>query len=391
MKMIRKVILVLLILSITSQLKAIMVFSNDINKVDIMGDINLAYLNKLKEEDYFSFINNNDYNSYLGISVENHSLPLATTRAVMDFKINNKFYFPDDKGVKSNKKLEVNNLYLEIITIDDSITRVGSFDSVVTKDTVRATDKGYIYLLDAGFSFMNKSLVYGDKSGEDFSTIKTNGIGNLNNFTNYKIAFEVSFPKTQLENRSEIDNDSVRRNYSFGASFKYEGEIFSYAIGYKKIRNRLKKDVDNPNLSKKILDSDNFLSSITYNGEKLYLAIAGGYYNNQKLAGINHTGASAIASYKLTKVVPYIGYQFLYANNIHSSIKNCNDIYGIKDRKNYSFDQSELVLGVSYQAHEGFIIGIEHDNDLRKKSYRKSSLLNNISQDVTSIYLQYLI
>ncbi len=389
MKIIKFLTMILILISLPNALKALTIFSSDVNKIEIIGNLNFAYFDSLKSKQTYSYIKNNNYNSNLGISFINESLDLVSTKVTFDVRINNTHYYPEKENKEVYNIAEINNFYFELITKDNSYTKIGFFDSMVTKNTVGATNKAYVYWLDAGYSFMNQDSNYGNKKGEDFLTIKSSGIGHYNAFSNYIAVLEVYFPKNSLESRAPIETDALSQGYSFGGSLNYQGDVFGYSIGYKKVRTKIKNDSINNNLSQSMLRSDNLLASLSLSGKNIYFALSGGYYKNQKLAGIRHTGASAYLSYQLTKIIPYLGYQFLYADNIDSSIKDGKDIYNLANRRNYSFEQSVAVLGLAFKVHDGFYMGIEHNNDIRSKSHTESSILNNVNQDITSIYLRY--
>ncbi len=379
-----------LIISIVlfSKLKAVTIFSDNENKIDLIGNLNLAYFNNLKSEHTASFVENNNYYSYIGLAVENKTTTFLTTSSVIDIKINNQLYYPEKEDQTSYKALEINNLYVEFKSYNTSKTKLGIFDSLVSKQTVEATNKASIYWLDAGYSFMNQDSLFGDKSGEDFSTNKIAGIGHHDVVSNFSMNLELSGPKNTLTARDQVEDNLISRDYAVLTSLAYQGDVFGLSVGYTRVQNTIE---DNKYFSSSMVNADSFLSSFSLSGDNIYFALAGGYYKNQKLAGITHTGASAYLSYKLTKLVPYVGYQFLYADNINSSTTSLGDPYNLKDRKNYSFEQSVLVIGLSFEVHKGLLLGIEHDNDIRSNSQVDSSLLNPVKQDITSIYIKYLV
>jgi hypothetical protein len=379
-----------LIISIVlfSKLKAVTIFSDNENKIDLIGNLNLAYFNNLKSEHTASFVENNNYYSYIGLAVENKTTTFLTTSSVIDIKINNQLYYPEKEDQTSYKALEINNLYVEFKSYNTSKTKLGIFDSLVSKQTVEATNKASIYWLDAGYSFMNQDSLFGDKSGEDFSTNKIAGIGHHDVVSNFSMNLELSGPKNTLTARDQVEDNLISRDYAVLTSLAYQGDVVGLSVGYTRVQNTIE---DNKYFSSSMVNADSFLSSFSLSGDNIYFALAGGYYKNQKLAGITHTGASAYLSYKLTKLVPYVGYQFLYADNINSSTTSLGDPYNLKDRKNYSFEQSVLVIGLSFEVHKGLLLGIEHDNDIRSNSQVDSSLLNPVKQDITSIYIKYLV
>lgn len=389
MKLIKVLLFISFILTST-HLVAVTIFSDTNNKVDLTGDFNLSYFNKLENEQILSYIKNNYYYSTLGVAFENHSLATLLTSLVFDVKINNKAYYQEEESQNLYKTIEMNNFYIGL-KADDTTTKIGIFDSLVSSQTVLATNKEGVYWLDAGYSFMNMDPFLGDKNGEDFSTTKIQGIGHSNSVSNFTINLEVSSPKNNLTARNSVEENLISKRYSVAGSISYQGDIIGYSIGYVRVGNKIKDKSVGKFLRESMINSDNILSSFSLSAENLYFAVSGGYYKNQKLAGITHTGASAFLSYQLTKLVPYVGYQFLYANNINSSIKDGKDIYNLKDRKNYSFDQSVFIIGLSFKVHDGLFLGIEHINDIRSESQIDSSLLNTINQDVTSIYIKYSI
>lgn len=379
-----------LIISIVlfSKLKAVTIFSDNENKIDLIGNLNLAYFNNLKSEHTASFVENNNYYSDIGLAVENKTTTFLTTSSVIDIKINNQLYYREKEDQTSYKALEINNLYVEFKSYNTSKTKLGIFDSLVSKQTVEATNKASIYWLDAGYSFMNQDSLFGDKSGEDFSTNKIAGIGHHDVVSNFSMNLELSGPKNTLTARDQVEDNLISRDYAVLTSLAYQGDVVGLSVGYTRVQNTIE---DNKYFSSSMVNADSFLSSFSLSGDNIYFALAGGYYKNQKLAGITHTGASAYLSYKLTKLVPYVGYQFLYADNINSSTTSLGDPYNLKDRKNYSFEQSVLVIGLSFEVHKGLLLGIEHDNDIRSNSQVDSSLLNPVKQDITSIYIKYLV
>ncbi|MDR0484678.1 MAG: hypothetical protein LBH40_05320 [Alphaproteobacteria bacterium] len=392
MKIIIKLFFLSVLFSILAiRLNAITVFSNDTNKIDITGQFNIAYFNRLSSEHTYDFIKNNRYHSQLGILAENKTLKGLTTRLFFEARINNKFYYPEDIDKNYYESLEVNQIYLEL---EDSLgkTRLGNFNSQVYYNTVATTDKSYVFLLDAGYSFVGQSSSsFGNYNDSDFSTKAVyQGIGHYNQYGNVVIAVEVESPRNNLQARNDFEEDTFdtkafNQKFTAATSLSYKGEKVGISAGYKRIQNEQRTNFSGLSFNDNMLVSDNILSSFYLSLNKFYLALAGGYYKNLKIAGIDHVGASAFMQYKLTKLTPYIGYQFLYADDINKN----GHIYGLADNKNYSFDQSVAVVGLSYNVYDGLTVGIEHNNDVRSKGQRESSLLNNVNNDITAIYFKY--
>ncbi|MCL2567101.1 MAG: hypothetical protein FWE18_03255 [Alphaproteobacteria bacterium] len=368
------------------KLNAAAVFSAESNAVALFGDFNLAYFNRLPSVNTYDFMKNNQYYSTVGASVENTSLENFTVALVVDVRINNKFYYPENIDKDYYRSLEVNQLYLELKDAAGSTT-LGNFNSKVISSTVDATNKAGIFLLDAAFSFTGASSgIFGEYAESDFSTRKIyQGIGHYDKSSNFIIAAEFESPRDNLNARNAFEEGAFNRRFSAGAAVGYAGEAVGASVGYKRIENKLNAEFDSIDFKKSIINSDNILGSVYINLSKFYLALSGGYYYNLKIAGVNHVGASALISYRLSKLRTYAGYQLLYAGNIHKY----GSIYGMADNKDYSFDQSVAVFGLSYEAFTGFMMGIEHSNDIRTKLQRQSSLLNNSNNDITAVYLKY--
>jgi hypothetical protein len=365
--------------------KAATIVNNDKNQIDINGNLNIAYFNKLPSENTYDFITNNNYYSGLGISASNKTLANITTTAVFSIQINNKYYYPQEIDKTYYKALEVDELYLEFAGNEDSV-KMGNFNSQVIANTLGATNYAGIFLLDAGFSFTGSSAgLFGEPRESDFSTEDVyQGLGHYYQAGSVKVAVELESPRDNLNPRNSFEVNAFDRVYTAAVSLSYAGDTLGLSIGYKRMQNKLAQEFRDV-FSRNMINSDNVFASTYLNLGNLYIATSGGYYKNLKIAGINHTGASALVSYQLTKIKPYVGYQILYADNLHKN----GGAYGLVNGVNYSFDQSAAVVGVSYNVFDGLSMGIEHMNDIRTKSQRRTSLLNNVNNDITAIYLQY--
>ncbi len=389
-----KKIIIMLILSLLffSDLKAEIIIGESKNKLVIGGEFNLALFNNLQNSDIVNFVDNNNYKSKLRLNFINQNISGLDVSFMLESFLSNEIY-DYDKEIRDFFALSQFHITLKSSAL--GIAQFGKIKSPINLGTVGLTNKSGISILDAGYTFTSQGSL-GDKTGEDFSTITiAKGILYTNQYDNLSTHVYIGAPKDRLSSRHEAEKDIVaQKDLSFGAAVTYATEKLSFGLAYEKADIKIIKDTTNPlvsdSISYNMTYSENFISAVAVSFPKAYLALSMGYYANSKLFGINHWGASIFANYNLTKITPYIGYQVLYADGIKDKTVGDNfDIYSLRNSPNYSFDQSYIVLGMSYKVSQHLLIGIEHNNDIRTSSHIATSILSPKHNDISMIYISY--
>jgi predicted porin len=315
--------------------------SNEVDGLKITGNVEIGIVGDARNTTDFNTV----YNRETYIRLENNDLGSLTL----------------------GKTKSIYNILTVASTVD--YINAGKIDAGLT---YFSNDEGNDY----GVNYMKKAIVYEKKYG------------------NITFGFNYQHKEKDLLNETgEVDQDHYR-SFLAGGAIKYEGDIIIISTGYQYVEIANSSTHGNyQEYPESALPAHLINSGIGFKLGDFYAGFAGGYYKNYISFGENHIGASAYIEYKLKKVKPYIGYEFIYGLNTYSLIRDTgNDFHNAMSRdkaSKYSFDRSNIAIGILYELTTSFKVYMEYNQDIRTIRQSETSYLQPSRPSTTTIAMVY--
>ncbi len=367
------IVLTLLVSFLLTSLKSVELVNTKSLNLDFYSNINF-YTKNIQQKNYQNTRKDLDSNVSFVFKtpLEANAFGDNFIIAVLDLGIKN--------DLLNNQSTALYNKYSYIQLENSSfgLLSAGIIPSIINQYAISNVNKTNINLLDAGYLY--NSLYYNADAYNTFVAEKA--VSYVSKYTNWLVAVQYSSSndKEKADNLTTLDILDVKLNYSLATLIKYFNDDLSVSFAYQ--RNHILYNQSKDYLANSSFKNNNFLATFNASYEKLYVASTIGYYNNLHLIGINYIGFATYLEYKLTKVVPYIGYNLLilqsYTNSFFKNLYN----------QNSSVDFSNIIIGLKYNINNNALLGFEYRYDLRAKNIAKNSLLQNKKNNSGNIYFK---
>lgn len=368
--------------------QALELYNKDNNSLTVSGRITVdSQSNDDTANAMASYRDVGDFGSRIRFEFTNTELESLKVKAVTEWGIDTQSKYSADSSFLFNRES-----YIELSNANLGVFTIGKFWSRIYDSTVGLTDYANNAGLVAGYATHT-----GLEEGSDYATSRMhNALAYEKQIGKIGMGLQVQGKEDNLtpRNSSETladDTSALTRNYSAGAYLRYVDPNLKLGVGYVRVGNYIKDEAaGTTQLNDSVIDANIYSLGAAVNIGSAYLSVSGGYYQNYMLAGVNHLGAATYMSYRLDKVEPYIGYQYVYSPNVKSSIDKIGaDVYNVENRSKKSVEASEGVIGITYYASSQLRFMIEHSQDFRSNSQIDNSLVVPKKISVTTLAVRY--